>query len=159
MAFVGIIAVDRNRAIGKGGSLPWHYSSDLKFFRAQTTGHVCVMGRNTWESLNKPLPNRLNVVLSRIGIAEPHPSVLVVPDSGSVLALAQYLRDDVYVMGGARTYATFANEITRWVVTEVPMIVEGADTFMPADFLDGYRVVESVNLEEGLVVKFYDLSS
>lgn len=156
MAFVGIVAVDRNLAIGKGGSLPWHYSSDMKFFRAQTTGHVCVMGRNTWGSLAKPLPNRLNVVLSRAGIAEPPPSVLVIPDSNGVLALAQYVREDIFIMGGARTYATFGNEITRWVVTEVPMIVEGADTFMPADFLEGFRVVESVNLEEGLVVKFYE---
>jgi len=159
MAFVGIVAVDRNRAIGKDGSLPWHYSSDLKFFRAQTTGHVCVMGRNTWRSIGKPLPNRLNVVLSRTGVAEPHASVLVIPDSESVRALAQYVRGDVFIMGGALTYATFANEITHWIVTEVPLTVEGADTFMPDDFLDGFTVVETVNLEEGLVVRFYERNS
>ncbi|MEO6392078.1 MAG: dihydrofolate reductase [Pyrinomonadaceae bacterium] len=159
MAFVGIVAVDRNRAIGMGGSLPWHYSSDMKFFRAQTSGQICVMGHNTWRSLKKPLPNRLNVVLSRTGITEPHPSVLVVPDSNAVLALAPYVRDDIFIMGGARTYAAFANEITRWIVTEVPLTVEGADTFMPADFLDGFQKVESLSLEEGLVVKFYKRDS
>lgn len=159
MAFVGIVAVDRNRAIGKGGSLPWHYSSDLKFFRAQTTGHVCVMGRTTWQSLKKPLPNRLNVVLTRTGIAEPHPSFLVVPDRDAVLAWAPYVRDDIFIMGGARTYATFADEITQWIVTEVPLVVDGADTFMPVDYLDGFIEVESMNLDEGLLVKVYNRNS
>ncbi|HEX8130849.1 MAG TPA: dihydrofolate reductase, partial [Pyrinomonadaceae bacterium] len=67
MSIIGIVAVDRNGAIGKGGSIPWHYSADMKFFREQTTGHACVMGRRTWASLNRPLKGRLNVVLSRSG--------------------------------------------------------------------------------------------
>src|SRR5262252_7598733 len=59
MAIIGIVAVDRNFAIGKGGSLPWHYSADLKFFKQTTLGNAVVMGRRTWQSLKKPLPDRL----------------------------------------------------------------------------------------------------
>ena len=62
---IGIVAVDRNGAIGKGGKLPWHYSADMKFFKQTTMGNACVMGYNTWLTLKKPLPNRLNIVLSR----------------------------------------------------------------------------------------------
>src|ERR687889_675557 len=64
MAIIGIVAVDRAGAIGKGGTLPWHYSADLKFFKEQTTGNACVMGYKTWASLKKPLPNRLNIPLT-----------------------------------------------------------------------------------------------
>ena len=62
---IGIAAVDRKGAIGKGGKLPWHYSADMKFFRETTTGHAVVMGRKTWFTIGKPLKNRLNIVLSR----------------------------------------------------------------------------------------------
>ena len=64
MAIVGIVAIDRNLAIGKGGTLPWHYSSDLKFFKQTTVGNAVVMGRRTWLTLNKPLKDRMNIVLS-----------------------------------------------------------------------------------------------
>ena len=52
---IGIAAVDRKGAIGKGGKLPWHYSADMKFFRETTTGHAVVMGRKTWVTIGKPL--------------------------------------------------------------------------------------------------------
>ena len=55
---IGIAAVDRKNAIGKGGKLPWHYSSDMKFFRETTTGHAVVMGRKTWLTIGKPLKNQ-----------------------------------------------------------------------------------------------------
>ena len=60
---IGIAAVSKNNAIGKGGKLPWHYSADMKFFRETTTGHAVVMGQKTWLTLGKPLKNRLNIVL------------------------------------------------------------------------------------------------
>lgn len=62
---IGIVAIAENYAIGKDGKLPWHYSSDLKYFKETTTGNLIVMGARTWNSIGKPLPNRLNVVLSR----------------------------------------------------------------------------------------------
>lgn len=155
MALIGIVAVDRNNAIGRGGALPWHYSADLKFFKERTTGNVCVMGRRTWESLRKPLPDRLNVVLSRGLEIESRPGVVALRDAQSVLSLAPYLSRDVYVIGGAEVFRAFGPVIDEWIVTRVPVAVEGADTFMPADFLDGFEPRETRSLGEGLQATFY----
>lgn len=155
MSLIGIVAVDRNNAIGRGGALPWHYSADLKFFKERTTGNVCVMGRRTWESLKRPLPDRLNVVLSRGPEIEGRPGVVALRDARSVLSLAPYLSRDVYVIGGAEVFAAFREEIDEWIVTRVPLAVEGADTFMPADFLDGFAPRETRSLGEDLQVTFY----
>ena len=156
MAIIGIVAVDRNGAIGKGGRLPWHYSADLKFFKEQTTGNACVMGYRTWLTLKKPLPNRLNVVLTRRADVEPRESVVWLRDRESVLSLKDYLRCDLYVIGGAQVFRMFLGEIERWVVTEVPLAVEGADTFMPAGFLEGFRASDSRTLGDELKVTFYE---
>ena len=155
MALIGIVAIDRNNAIGRGGGLPWHYSADLRFFKERTTGNVCVMGRRTWESLKRPLPNRLNVVLSRKPEIESQPGVVALRDARSVVSLAPYLARDVYVIGGAEIFRAFSQEIDEWIVTRVPLSVEGADTFMPADFLDGFQTRETRSLGEGLQVTFY----
>lgn len=155
MAIIGIVAVDRNGAIGKGGGLPWHYSADLKFFKEQTTGHACVMGYKTWLTLKRPLPGRLNVVLTRREKAEPRGSVVWLRDEQSVLSLKDYLKCDLYVIGGAQVFGAFLREIERWVVTEVPLSVEGADTFMPAGFLEGFRAYDTRQLEDDLKATFY----
>ena len=159
MAIIGIVAVDRNRAIGKGGQLPWHYPADLKFFKGQTTGHACLMGYRTWLSMKRPLPNRLNVVLTRRAEVEPRASVVWLRDKQSVLSLGEYLRCDLFVIGGAQIFGAFSEEIDRWLVTEVPLAVEGADTFMPPDFLQGFATRDSRDLGEGLKVTFHERES
>jgi dihydrofolate reductase len=156
MAIIGIVAVDRNGAIGRGGSVPWHYSADLKFFKQQTTGHACVMGHRTWLSLKKPLPGRLNIVLSRRAEVAPQEAVVVFRDKLSVLSLKPYLAGDLYIIGGREVYRTFLDEIDRWVVTEIPLTIEGADTFMPEDYLKGFKPGDSRQLEENLMVRFYE---
>ena len=128
---IGIVAVDRNGAIGKGGTLPWHYSADMKFFKETTTGNTVVMGRKTWLTLKKPLPNRLNVVLSRQSEIEPQDSVVVVRDVESVLNLAKDLKGDLFVIGGEQVYRSFLPHIEKWIVTEVPLTVADADAFVP----------------------------
>ena len=156
MAIIGIVAVDRSGAIGKGGRLPWHYPADLKFFKEQTTGHACVMGYRTWLSLKRPLPNRLNVVLTRRAEVEPRESVVWLRDRQSVLSLYGYLSCDLFVIGGAQIFETFRDRIDRWLVTEVPLTVEGADTFMPPDFLRGFRPADTHDLGDGLKVTVYE---
>jgi len=83
-------------------------------------------------------------------------SVVTLPDVESVLTLAGSLMRDLYVIGGAKVYAAFLPHIERWIVTEVPLSVEGADTFMPANFLEGFESYEVRQLDEELRVKFYD---
>nr|AIA11133.1 Dihydrofolate reductase [uncultured bacterium] len=156
MAIIGIVAVDKNNAIGKGGQLPWHYSSDMKFFRGQTMGHACVMGYKTWRTLKKPLPGRLNLVLSRRSEITPQASVVVMRDKLDVLSLLPFHSCDLFIIGGRQIYDAFLGEIDRWLVTEVPLVIDGADTFMPANFLEGFDVTQTLPLEEGLSVKFYD---
>ena len=156
MAIIGIVAVDRNGAIGKQGGLPWHYSADMKFFRQQTTGHACVMGYRTWLSLKKPLKDRLNLVLSRNSEVEPQPAVVVVRDIVSVLSLKEYLSCDLFVIGGEQVYRSFLPYVDRWLVTEIPLAVEGTDTFMPGDYLQGFKPSGSQQLEENLRVMIYE---
>lgn len=153
---IGIAAVDRQDAIGKGGKLPWHYSADMKFFRETTTGHAVVMGRKTWLTLVKPLKNRLNIVLSRDSSIEPQESLLVLSDIDSVLSLNDSLATDLFVIGGAQIYEAFLPRIERWIITEVPLTVKGADTFMPQGYLDGFKETNSKQIGEGLTVKYYD---
>jgi len=153
---IGIVAVDRNGAIGKGGKLPWHYSADMKFFKETTTGNAVVMGHNTWRSLKKPLPNRLNIVLSRQSEIEPQDSVVVLRDVDSVLSRAETLDMDLYVIGGEQVYRSMLPYLDKWIVTEVPLTVEGADAFIPKDYLEGFRAVGSKELEENLIVCFYE---
>ena len=153
---IGIAAVDRQGAIGKGGKLPWHYSADMKFFRETTTGHAVVMGRKTWLTLGKPLKNRLNIVLSRDPSIEPQESLIVLSDVESVLSLNESLTTDLFVIGGAQVYQAFLPRIERWIITEVPVTVKGADTFMPRGYLDGFEATDSKSIEEGLTVRFYE---
>ena len=152
---IGIVAVDRNGAIGKGGNLPWHYSADMKFFKETTTGNACVMGHRTWLTLKKPLPNRLNIVLSRKAEIEPQESVLALRDVESVLSMAKDLKCDLFVIGGEQVYRSFLPYIEKWIVTEVPLTVAGADTFVPENFLEGFTRMESKEIEKGLTVTCY----
>ena len=152
---IGIVAVDRKDAIGKGGKLPWHYSSDMKFFRETTSGHAVVMGRKTWLTIGKPLKNRLNIVLSRDSSIEPQESLLVLSDIDSVISFNNSLSTDLFVIGGAQIYEAFLPHIEKWIITEVPLTVSGADAFMPKGYLDGFKEDDSKKLDEGLVVKFY----
>lgn len=156
MAIIGIVAVDRNGAIGKNGSIPWHYSSDVKFFKQQTIGHACAMGYTTWLSLKKPLKERLNIVLSRKSEIKTQPSMIVLRDTLSVLSLKKFLACDLFIIGGEQVYRSFLPHMDRWIVTEIPLAVEGADTFMPEGYLQGFEPYASQELEENLKVTFYE---
>jgi len=152
---IGIAAVDRKGAIGKGGKLPWHYSADMKFFRETTTGHAVVMGRKTWLTIGKPLKNRLNIVLSRDSNIEPQESLLVLSDVDSVIAFSEKLTTDLFVIGGAQIYEAFMPHIDQWIITQVPLTVSGADAFMPKGYLDGFKKSESKSIGDDLTVDYF----
>jgi dihydrofolate reductase len=158
MSIIGIVAVDRNGAIGKGGAIPWHYAADMKFFKEQTLGHACVMGRRTWASLKRPLKGRLNIVLSRSAEVETAEAdnVLTLTDERSVLALAPYLSCDLYIIGGEQIYRAFQPEIERWIVTQIPLSIDGADTFMHENYLQNFKPQRSLSLTDELQVTFYE---
>jgi dihydrofolate reductase len=72
-----------------------------------------------------------------------------------VLAMAKVLTTNLFVIGGSQVYESFLPYIEKWIVTEVPLTVEGADTFVPENYLDGFNVAESEKLAEGLTVTSY----
>ena len=156
MSIIGIVAVDQNLAIGKAGRLAWHYSADMKFFKQTTIGNTVVMGRHTWLTLKGPLKDRQNIVLSRDQNLPAQESMILMHDLLSVLNLASNQDGDLFVIGGAQVYKSFLPHIDRWIVTEVPLTVAGADAFMPANFLEGFEMFELRQLDEGLRVKFYE---
>lgn len=156
MSIIGIVAVAQNFVIGKDGKLPWHYAADLKFFRETTLNNAVVMGFNTWKSIGKPLPKRLNIVLSRFNSIENQPGALLLRSVEEVLALSKYLNGDTFIIGGAETYKNFGGAIEKWIVTEIPDKVNDAGVFMPQNFLDGFFLQTTVNLENNLKVKTYE---
>lgn len=155
MAIIGIVAIAKNFAIGKNEKLPWHYSADLRFFKQTTVGNAVAMGFHTWKSIGKPLPKRLNIVLSRSANIENQTGVLLFRSKAEVLSLANYLNCDLFVIGGAETYKNFADAIEKWIVTEIPFEARDADTFMPKDFLVDFEVDETQELPDDLRVKIY----
>ena len=156
MAIIGIVAVAQNNAIGKNGKLPWHYPADLKHFKETTTGQAVVMGMNTWRSIGRPLPNRLNIVLSRSAQIDKAENLIFLRSEKEALDLAKFLRCDLFVIGGSKTYAEFADHLNKWIVTQVPIEVKNADTFMPENFLAGFEIVETSEIEDSLRISVYE---
>lgn len=155
---IAIVAIAKNYAIGRDGKLPWHYPSDLKFFKETTTGHAIVMGLHTWESIGRPLLYRLNIILSRTAEITESENIRVLRSKEAVIKLAGTLDKDIFIIGGAKTYEAFADVIDKWLVTEVPDEVENADIFMPRDFLDGFKVTKEMELAGSLKVKVLERS-
>ena len=128
-----IPAVAKNRAIGFEHKLIYWLPNDLKRFKALTTGHTIVMGRNTFESLPKgALPNRRNVVLSTT--VKELPGCEVFPTLDAALQSCQP-DEDIYIIGGARVYEQAISKADRLCLTEVDDIPAQADTFFP-DYSD-----------------------
>ncbi|SDL03615.1 dihydrofolate reductase [Franzmannia pantelleriensis] len=132
-----IAAMSRNRVIGVDNQLPWYLPEDLKFFKAMTQGKPLVMGRKTFASIGKPLPGRLNIVVTRDSTFE-HPGVKVCHDLESALDLADQQAiidgvEEIMVMGGGQIYAQAMAYAARLYLTEVDLEVEGDARFPELD--------------------------
>ena len=137
---VGIVAMTPDRIIGSGGTLPWHLPADLAFFKRTTTGHPIVMGRKTYESIGRPLPNRRNIVLTRSsGWTTPGVEVIHAP---SELADLPGLDGTVFIIGGAEIYQAFLPETEELLVTHVLHPYPG-DTVFP-EFQGNFILSESL---------------
>ena len=133
-----IAAVAKNRAIGFQNKLIYWLPNDLKRFKALTTGHTIIMGRNTYESLPKgALPNRRNVVLSRSAFNSQQPSFPGCDVYPTLEAALQSCKadEDIYIIGGARVYEQAISMADRLCLTEVDDIPAQADAFFP-DYSD-----------------------
>jgi dihydrofolate reductase len=123
-----IVATDRKNGIGIRNTLPWRLPEDLAFFKRTTTGHPVIMGRKTFESIGRPLPNRRNIVVTRdagwrTDGAETAHSV------EQAIALAG--EEEIFVIGGAQIYREILPHVHRLIVTEIDADFE-CDAFFPA---------------------------
>ncbi|TAK91805.1 MAG: dihydrofolate reductase [Burkholderiaceae bacterium] len=138
-----IVAMAHQRAIGARNTLPWRLPEDLQYFKRTTLGHPIIMGRNTFESIGKPLPGRRNIVVSR------QPDYAA--DGCEVAhSLADAIRlcaaqPEVFVIGGAQLYAQALPLSDRLYVTEIDLAVE-ADTFFPPFEHMGWQEVQRESL-------------
>lgn len=129
-----IVAMARNRVIGRDNALPWHLPEDLKYFKAVTMGKPILMGRKTFESIGRPLPGRLNIVITR----DPgwqHPGVAVASSLEHALEQAALEPDaraagEVMVIGGEQIYRAAIEKADRLYITRVEAEVAG-DAFFP----------------------------
>ncbi len=140
-----IVAVASNGVIGGGNQLLWHISEDLRHFKAITSGHPVIMGRKTYESLGRPLPNRDNIVITRSDIEIEGCRVVHSLEE----ALGLYSSDDeVFIIGGAQIYAEAMPLAQRFYLTRVEHDYEG-DTLYPEWSAEEWALVSSERFERG----------
>jgi len=125
-----IVAMDRNGLIGANGALPWHLPSDLRFFRDTTLGQIVVMGSKTYESIGRPLPNRINMVLSRKTGCTINRVIDLAGDN------------DIFVIGGANVYEQFLPIADRLIITHIDAEFNG-DTYFPSTNAFKFEKVDS----------------
>lgn len=129
-----IVAVARNRVIGKDGGLPWRIPEDLKHFKKTTLGHAIIMGRRTFESIGRPLPGRRSIVVSREPEAR-FEGCEAAHSFGDALALARETDDRPFVIGGASLYEEALPSATEIHLTRIDRDIDG-DTFLHLDLTD-----------------------
>lgn len=125
-----IVAVAENLAIGYEGQMLWHLKKDLKYFKETTTGHPVIMGRKTWESIGRPLPGRLNIVVSR-SIEATEGAVCAKSLEEAIQTASGTGCQECFIMGGAQIYSQAMPLADRLYITEIHSIPEKADTFFP----------------------------
>ncbi|MDB6021145.1 MAG: Dihydrofolate reductase [Pedosphaera sp.] len=136
--FKAIAAMSENRVIGQANKIPWHLPEDFKWFKKMTTGQVVVMGRKTFESIGKPLPNRETIVLTRGPFHH--------PDVRTISSLAEidltWEEREIFICGGAQLYEQALPLCSDLFLTLVKRTVPG-DTFFPP-FENQFEPVEEI---------------
>ncbi len=147
-----IAAMSLNRVIGAAGKIPWHLPDDFRWFKKLTTGHVIVMGRRTFESIGKPLPNRTTIVLTRTPLSKP--GVLTAPDWSQVdLTHPAVAGREIFICGGARVYEQLLSLCSDLYLTLVKQQVDG-DTFFPP-FEDQFDAPETLQEHPQFTILHY----
>lgn len=140
-----IAAVAQNGVIGDKNALLWHISEDMRFFKRTTSGHPVIMGRKTYESLGRPLPNRTNVVISRT--QREIEGCTVVNSLEEAIALFPK-EEEVFIIGGAQIYALALSVADRMYLTKVYHDYQG-DTSFPEWNADEWQLTQKESFECG----------
>jgi len=135
------VAIGENFAIGKNNQLLWQMPADLKFFKQTTSGHTVIMGRKTFDSVGKPLPNRRNIVITRDTTLKIE-GVEVVNGLNEALAITQNEQKPVFIIGGAEIYRQALPKTDTLYLTTIHHTFD-ADTFFPEFDRNEWEVVSS----------------
>ncbi len=146
-----VAAMAENRTIGKDGVMPWSMRSDLKWFKATTLGKPVVMGRKTFESIGKPLPQRTNIVITRQADFE-REGALTAQSLEQALRIAEMDarendRDEICVIGGGEIYATALPLATRLYLTLIEAGIDG-DTHFPEVHRKDWQITEQGQIDQ-----------
>lgn len=126
-----VVAASENNVIGIDNNLPWHLSDDLKFFKKITLGKPVLMGRKTFESLGKPLPKRLNIVLSRSHQNLPEGVLQFTNYAEAIQHLENINSEEVCIIGGGVVFADALENVDQIFLTRVHTILENGEVFFP----------------------------
>ena len=153
-----IVAFADNRAIGMDNRLLWHISEDLRYFKSITGGHTIIMGRKTWESIGRPLPNRRNIVVSRSLSGNHIPGVEFYPSFEEAIeaaskpkepALPNEAAEEIFVIGGGELYRQAIPVAKKIYATLVHTTFEDADTFFPKINLSEWKEIYRESFQRG----------
>ena len=134
-----IVAYDRNKLIGKDGKMPWFIDGELRRFRELTTGNVVIMGRKTIEAIGKPLPNRVNIVISR---DKNYDGCIMARSFDEAMEKARETGLEIYITGGSTVYAPAIDIVDKMYITEIDVEYEGDTYFPDFDENDFIRTVD-----------------
>lgn len=140
-----IAAIGKNRELGKDNALMWNLPGDMRFFRTTTQGSTVIMGRKTYESIGRPLPKRVNIVISRNAELKIE-GVRVVSSLNEAIAAAN---GDAFIIGGASVYAAALPIADELILTEIDKDYPDADVFFPEFDKEEYSRREIANGEDG----------
>nr|WP_018955093.1 type 3 dihydrofolate reductase [Thioalkalivibrio sulfidiphilus] len=132
-----IVAVDRNRLIGRNNQLPWHLPADLAFFKRTTMGAPMLMGRKTWESIGRPLPGRTSIVITRDPDYRAEGAIVVHSIEEGIAAAGD--APELFVIGGAKLFVDTLPLADRLYLTQINHAFEG-DTWFP-EIGDAWREI------------------
>jgi len=147
-----IVAVSKNGVIGLDGSMPWHLTTDLKRFKALTVKHPVIMGRKTFVSIGRPLPDRCNIVVSRNPDFQ-YDGVTVQKSLNSALDYASEVAsangsDAVFIIGGGDIFKQALPLAQKMFVTEVLADING-DTFFPKFDVSQWKIIHEEKVSQG----------
>ncbi|WP_040194076.1 dihydrofolate reductase [Clostridium culturomicium] len=134
-----IVAYGNNKVIGNLGKMPWDIKGELKRFKELTTGNVVIMGRRTYESIGRPLPDRMNIVISN---TKEYNEVNVKTAKSLEEAIRMAGDKEIYISGGSRVYEEALSMVEKMYITEVDITIDG-DTYFPE--FDESRFIKEIN--------------
>jgi dihydrofolate reductase len=150
-----ILAIADNNVIGNNGSLPWNIKEDMQWFKNLTTNNVVIMGRNTWNGLNGPLKNRINVVVASHPIDNVDSICDLIEENISAYQIG-YPDKEIFIIGGAKLYESMTNIIDKFYVTRIHQNYDGDTKVDLNNLLLNTNLIDSqyVTCENGQSITF-----